>query len=384
MLGWWVSHRGPHGYGRVGSARHWGLPSSHGRGGMASVAAFTRRTWPGSPRRSTGQGARLRWGGRRCRKRQARPPCREAHQPADPLWVWLQARHARIPGAQPSEGHVVVELRAVFPGLGSGPGDPVRAHRCSGCRPRGRAVYGLRGGLRIGVLKALPRLHRTRERPGHGGAIRRQWRSRTRSPTFSRTTYRGRTWRTTAAISGHIHRSSPVPCCLPERENGWQGKPPATTSTAGRGVESHHSLAVRTSSCRGTSGQWWASTRWQNLLISTWPTVRMPARSRPSSIPPMPEKRDITVRRSSGTSTASCPGTVAGGGVSRWRRARSRRAAAVIRTRPRGRRRRARARRGPARYGGDPLRPAPARTARRTWGSRRRRRRGGPGSRGWW
>lgn len=112
--------------------------------------------------------------------------------------------------------------------------------------------------------------------------------------TFSTTTKRGRSTRTHRANSTQRPDCSPVmPARLPALLMSWQGNPPQITSTL------HSSIGpggnVRTSSCRTTAGQCFASTRRQNLSISTCHLQTTPARSNPRSKPPMPANREPKV-----------------------------------------------------------------------------------------
>ena len=117
--------------------------------------------------------------------------------------------------------------------------------------------------------------------------------SESRAATFSSRTRRGRSSRMIRANSGHSHRSSLVPLRSPAELNGWHGKPPQMRSTA----VSLSAPTLRTSSCLGTSGQWFARTLRHHGSISTCQAQRIPARSRPRSMPPMPENSDPNVMR---------------------------------------------------------------------------------------
>jgi hypothetical protein len=85
---------------------------------------------------------------------------------------------------------------------------------------------------------------------------------------------------------------SPLRLARPEdaEENGWQGKPPQMTST-GRRLPLP---AVRMSPCRWTWGQCLARRARAQGSISTCQAIWKPARSKPRSKPPMPEKREPT------------------------------------------------------------------------------------------
>lgn len=82
-------------------------------------------------------------------------------------------------------------------------------------------------------------------------------------------------------------RSSANPARWPATLNPWQGLPPASKSHLG----TDRALTWRTSVRRVVAGQWRARTPDACWSISTCATHDMPARSRPRSIPPTPEKR---------------------------------------------------------------------------------------------
>ena len=111
--------------------------------------------------------------------------------------------------------------------------------------------------------------------------------------TFSTSTNRGRSRRTTRANSHHRPDRSPAsPSRFPARLRSWQGNPPAMRSTP------HSPLAggkVRMSSHFGTLGQCFCRTRLAYSSISTCHLHVRPARSNPKSIPPTPANREPNV-----------------------------------------------------------------------------------------
>src|SRR5690606_11379307 len=117
-----------------------------------------------------------------------------------------------------------------------------------------------------------------------------------RPGTFSMRTQRGRSSATMRWNSHHNPLRSPAsPARRPATLRSWQGNPPQMRSTGARFARP----TFRTSSCSSTFGQCRRSTARHCLSFSTCHTTRMPARSRPMSIPPTPENSEPT-RRSGG------------------------------------------------------------------------------------
>src|SRR5580693_4258453 len=110
-----------------------------------------------------------------------------------------------------------------------------------------------------------------------------------RALTFSTMTMSGRSSPTSRAYSRQRPLRSPArPPPFPARLMSWQGNPPQMTSTSPTSAP----LRARTSSKRGTLGQWWASKYRQTASISQNATgSNPPVRSRPRLNPPIPENR---------------------------------------------------------------------------------------------
>lgn len=103
--------------------------------------------------------------------------------------------------------------------------------------------------------------------------------------------------------------SSPAP--LPAREMSVQGNPPVMRSTAPARSRTDSAVTSRTSSHRGTPGQCCARTAEHHGSFSTCPAIPHPARSRPRSWRPMPEKRERS-RISDSTAAQRRSGRAAG------------------------------------------------------------------------
>ena len=118
---------------------------------------------------------------------------------------------------------------------------------------------------------------------------------RSSSPgTFSTMTIFGRISHMIRLNSRHNPERSPsIPIRLPATETSWQGKPPQITSHC-QSVPSRGGK-VHTSSCRRTFGQCFSRTRLAYSSFSTCQTHRIPARSKPRSNPPIPEKSEPNV-----------------------------------------------------------------------------------------
>jgi hypothetical protein len=108
------------------------------------------------------------------------------------------------------------------------------------------------------------------------------------------------------AISGHRWRGSSAPLCLPAWDHGWQGNPPATTSTRPRhGLPSNSRMSANTgnggrhpSACRASK------TRRQYLSISTAQTGVCPSSMPPRMPPPAPANRWSSRRESAARGVA--------------------------------------------------------------------------------
>lgn len=113
-----------------------------------------------------------------------------------------------------------------------------------------------------------------------------------RPGTFSSSAYRGRNSRRHRANSGQSQRSSWTPLRRPATETGGHGNPPQMRSGHSTSLQSIFVMSPRL----GMPGQCLARTRLQYGSISDCHMTFIPARSSPRSSPPIPEKREPTVR----------------------------------------------------------------------------------------
>lgn len=109
--------------------------------------------------------------------------------------------------------------------------------------------------------------------------------------TFSMIAYRGRSWRMASATQGKRCLGSSSPFLCPAWLKGWQGYPPQRTS----GLVMSFQFTSLMFPMFGTSGQCFLSTRQAYGSISQFQITFIPARFRPRSRPPIPEKREPTV-----------------------------------------------------------------------------------------